>query len=84
LTSNSGEYATSGSSPIRSRSRGGSLLFLHNLADQQVSVDLSSLAKEADQPNDILADQDYEPTADLESLRLAGYGYRWIRLHRNS
>ena len=67
----------------RADGQGGSLLFLHNLADQQVSVDLSDLAKEADQPNDILADQDYEPTADLESLRLAGYGYRWIRLHRN-
>ncbi|WP_117209214.1 alpha-amylase family protein [Allorhizocola rhizosphaerae] len=67
----------------RADGEGGSLLFLHNLADQDVTADLSSLAKEADQPNDILADQDYEPTADLASLRLAGYGYRWIRLYRN-
>jgi maltose alpha-D-glucosyltransferase/alpha-amylase len=61
----------------------GSLLFLHNLDDEKVTVDLSALAEEADQPNDILADQDYELPQGLESLDLAGYGYRWIRLHRN-
>lgn len=61
----------------------GALVFLHNLGDGEVTVDLGALAKEADQPNDILADRDYGNTTDLESLRLAGYGYRWIRLHRN-
>jgi maltose alpha-D-glucosyltransferase/alpha-amylase len=67
----------------RADGQDGTLVFLHNLDDEKVTVDLSPLADEADQPNDILSDQDYEPMASLDSLDLAGYGYRWIRLHRN-
>ncbi len=63
---------------------GGSLVFLHNLGSDDVTVDLSSLESEAEQPNDILADRDYEPLASLGSLQLAGYGYRWIRLRRRA
>ncbi len=66
----------------RADGRNGALVFLHNLDEEKVSVDLSTLADEADQPNDILADQNYGPLASLDSLDLAGYGYRWIRLHR--
>jgi maltose alpha-D-glucosyltransferase/alpha-amylase len=62
----------------------GTMLFLHNLGTEEAVADLSSLAAEAVQPNDVLADQDYEPLASLESLRLAGYGYRWIRLVRKT
>jgi maltose alpha-D-glucosyltransferase/alpha-amylase len=68
----------------RADGQDGSLVFLHNLDNRKVTVDLSALADEADQPNDILSDQDYESMASLESLRLGGYGYRWIRLRRNS
>ena len=45
-------------------------------------VDLSTLAAEADQPNDVLADQDYPEPASSTAVDSAGYGYRWIRLRR--
>jgi maltose alpha-D-glucosyltransferase/alpha-amylase len=61
----------------------GSMAFLHNLADEPVTVDLSSLKAEADHPNQVLGDQSYEEPLDLGSLRLDGYGYRWIRLVRS-
>src|SRR5687768_17870874 len=44
-----------------------------------VTVDLSALAAEAEQPNDVLADREYGPLGKLDALELAGYGYRWIR-----
>jgi maltose alpha-D-glucosyltransferase/alpha-amylase len=46
-------------------------------------VDLSSLAGEATELNQVFADQDYEPLDGLKNLALAGYGYRWIRLRRS-
>jgi maltose alpha-D-glucosyltransferase / alpha-amylase len=61
----------------------GTMVFLHNLGTDDVTVDLGSLYKEADLPNDVLADRDYAPVDKLDSLKLAGYGYRWIRLCRN-
>jgi maltose alpha-D-glucosyltransferase/alpha-amylase len=61
----------------------GSMVFLHNLADTPATVDLSELAAEADQPNDVLADVEYAPVGKLDALELNGYGYRWIRLRRN-
>lgn len=42
----------------------------------------SPLAEEAVHPNDVLADRDYPDVGGLESLELAGYGYRWIRIRR--
>jgi hypothetical protein len=29
-----------------------------------------------------MADSDYGEDVDLDRIELAGYGYRWIRLHR--
>ena len=60
----------------------GTMLFLHNLGTEKTTVDLSDLAAEANNPNQVFGDQDYEPVGDLKSLRLDGYGYRWIRLAR--
>jgi len=60
----------------------GCMLFLHNLGRGDVTVDLGKLAGEAEHPNDVLADQEYPPVGDLSALRLAGYGYRWIRIRR--
>ena len=63
----------------------GTMLFLHNLGTEEVTVDLSDLYDEAvhetDRPNQVFADQPYRPVDRLEALDLAGYGYRWIRLH---
>lgn len=62
----------------------GTMLFVHNLADQPGVVDLSSVYPEADFPNDVLADQEYPEPGKLDAIDVAGYGYRWIRLRRNA
>jgi maltose alpha-D-glucosyltransferase/alpha-amylase len=68
----------------RAESPDGCTLFLHNLQDEDVVVDLGKLAGEADQPVELFADRAYDPPpSDLAGLALAGYGYRWIRLHRS-
>lgn len=61
----------------------GTMLFLHNLGTDDVTVDLGSLFEEAEEPNDVLADREYSPVGKLDALELAGYGYRWIRLRRS-
>jgi maltose alpha-D-glucosyltransferase/alpha-amylase len=61
----------------------GSMLFLHNLGTCESRVDLSELAADAQDPNEVFGDQPYEPVGDLSALDIAGYGYRWIRLRRN-
>ena len=58
------------------------MVFLHNLGTDDVTVDLGSLFAEAELPNDVLADREYAPVGKLDELKLAGYGYRWIRLRR--
>ncbi len=63
----------------------GSMLFLHNLADSACEADMSSLAAEAGYPVEVLSDDGYDPiTDDLATVALNGYGFRWIRLRRNS
>jgi maltose alpha-D-glucosyltransferase / alpha-amylase len=62
----------------------GTMLFLHNLDDQPVRVDLHDLYQEAHRPNQVFADQAYHPVGGLDTLDLAGYGYRWIRLRRGT
>jgi maltose alpha-D-glucosyltransferase / alpha-amylase len=63
----------------------GTMLFLHNLGTEDAVVDLSDLYDSAvtgaDRPNQVFADQPYRPVGRLDCLDLAGYGYRWIRLH---
>jgi maltose alpha-D-glucosyltransferase/alpha-amylase len=62
----------------------GSMVFVHNLADVEVTVDLSQLSEEADQAYEVLADRGYQPVDDsLSKLVVAGYGYRWVRLREN-
>ncbi|GIE93959.1 alpha-amylase family protein [Paractinoplanes rishiriensis] len=60
----------------------GTMAFLHNLGPDDVTVDLSVLASEAEGPNDVLADQEYPELGKFDQVRLSGYGYRWIRLRR--
>ncbi len=66
----------------RADDAGGTMLFLHNLGTDDVTVDLGTLRDEAELPNDVLADRDYGEVGDLAALALSGYGYRWIRLRR--
>ncbi|MEH1123617.1 alpha-amylase family protein [Micromonospora sp. CPCC 206061] len=61
----------------------GTMVFLHNLGTDDVEVDLGALAKEADLPVEVLADQDYGDVR-FDALALGGYGYRWIRLRRTT
>lgn len=69
----------------RADGRTGTMLFLHNLANEPTTVDIGDLSSEGDHPNQVFGDQDYDKdeAVDLSSLRLDGYGYRWIRLNRN-
>jgi maltose alpha-D-glucosyltransferase/alpha-amylase len=60
----------------------GTMLFLHNLGPDGGTVDLGHLYAEAQQPNDVLADQEYADVGKLDALTVAGHGYRWIRLRR--
>jgi maltose alpha-D-glucosyltransferase / alpha-amylase len=63
----------------------GSILLLHNLADQPVSTDIGRLDAAAGRPFEILSDGPYNPpTARLTGLELRGWGYRWIRLRRSN
>jgi maltose alpha-D-glucosyltransferase / alpha-amylase len=62
----------------------GTMVFLHNLSAEPSTVDLSSLAGEAEELNQVFADQDYEPLDGLKSLKLNGFGYRWIRFRRST
>jgi maltose alpha-D-glucosyltransferase/alpha-amylase len=60
----------------------GTVLFLHNLGEQDATVDLRVLESVAEAPTEMLADRDYGDI-DLGKLAVAGYGYRWIRLCRH-
>ena len=59
----------------------GTMLFLHNLGDQDVTADVSSLDDIAESPTEMLADRDYGDI-DLAKVTVGGYGYRWICLRR--
>jgi maltose alpha-D-glucosyltransferase/alpha-amylase len=63
----------------------GTMLFLHNLADEPVTIDVGELAAESDHPNQVFGDQlyDEDEAVDLSTMKLNGYGYRWIRLRRS-
>jgi maltose alpha-D-glucosyltransferase/alpha-amylase len=59
----------------------GVVLFLHNLADKDVRVELGPQPAAGDAVAELFADQVYDPPGPkLEGLHLAGYGYRWLRL----
>src|SRR4029453_2262440 len=62
----------------------GTMVFVHNLCNKPGVVDLSSLAGEAEYPNDVLADQEYPDPGKLDAVQVAGFGYRWIRVRRRA
>jgi maltose alpha-D-glucosyltransferase / alpha-amylase len=57
------------------RRAGDAVLMLANLSTDEVRLRLPY-----DVQADLLADSNYEP-ATRDSVRLAGYGYRWLRVH---
>jgi maltose alpha-D-glucosyltransferase/alpha-amylase len=64
----------------------GTMLFIHNLADVPCRLDVRQQAGRLDQPGrplSVVADGEYPEKIDLDAVELHGYGYRWIRLHRN-
>ncbi len=67
----------------RADARTGTMVFLHNLGEEPVCIDLKSLYAEADEPHELFADQAYPKIGHLDKLDLGRYGYRWIRLCRN-
>jgi maltose alpha-D-glucosyltransferase/alpha-amylase len=61
---------------------GGAIVLLHNLADEPVSVDLSTLGSVPD-ACEVFSDGPYGSLGRrLADLELNPWGYRWIRLHR--
>ncbi len=66
----------------RAAGRGGTTLFVHNLADRPCRLDLGSQRVAGQRPVNFFADSGYGHDVDLDAVEVAGYGYRWIRLRR--
>jgi maltose alpha-D-glucosyltransferase / alpha-amylase len=63
----------------------GAMVFLHNLDDRAVTVDLGRLDGMDGPPADVFTDGDYPPLPrTLTGVELHGFGYRWIRLRRRA
>ncbi|MFC1406345.1 MULTISPECIES: alpha-amylase family protein [Streptacidiphilus] len=69
----------------RADSPTGAVLFVHNLSDQQVTLDLGLLDGTGPDFGEVFGDRRYqEPEPELSGLELGGYGFRWIRLSRTA
>ena len=63
----------------------GSILLLHNLGPDPLTVNIGKLDGMPGRPFDVLADAPYpRPTKRLTNLELHAWGYRWIRLRRTT
>jgi maltose alpha-D-glucosyltransferase/alpha-amylase len=60
---------------------GGSIMFVHNLADRPARVALPARPDQDESPVEVFSNREYED-CDTGTLELDGYGYRWIRLRR--
>ena len=67
----------------RASTETGAMLFLHNLANRPCQVDVGPQPDRPGRPLSTAADSDYGDKLDLGAIELAGYGYRWIRLHKD-
>jgi maltose alpha-D-glucosyltransferase/alpha-amylase len=65
----------------RAEAPSGSVVFVHNLADQPARICLPEQPDEDNEPVEVFSDREYEDP-DLRDLKIDGYGYRWIRLRR--
>jgi maltose alpha-D-glucosyltransferase/alpha-amylase len=61
----------------------GTLLFLHNLGRDDVTVDVGPQPGQEGPPVEVFSDRRYDPVDDdLRAVPVAGSGYRWLRLRR--
>jgi len=61
----------------------GIVLFVHNLGEQEVTLDVGRQPGQRQDPVEMFSDHDYPPAgSDLGSVELGRYGYRWFRLAR--
>jgi maltose alpha-D-glucosyltransferase/alpha-amylase len=61
----------------------GTLLFLHNLGREDVTVDVGRQPGQEGPPVEVFSDRRYDPVDDdLHAVPVAGSGYRWLRLRR--
>jgi maltose alpha-D-glucosyltransferase/alpha-amylase len=61
----------------------GTLLFLHNLGRDDVTVDVGPQPGQEGPPVEVFSDRRYDAVGnDLAGIRLAASGYRWLRLRR--
>jgi maltose alpha-D-glucosyltransferase / alpha-amylase len=61
----------------------GTLLFLHNLGAEGVTVDVGPQPDSDGDPVEIFSDRSYDPAGpELSGLRLGPSGFRWLRLSR--
>ncbi len=69
----------------RMTARQGVLLFVHNLADSEVVVDVGAQPGQEGEPVEVFADRPYDPPGPgLTGLAVAARGYRWLRLRRTA
>jgi len=65
--------------------RQGTLLFLHNLGPSDVLVDVGPQPGREGEPVEMFSDRAYDAAGpELDSLAVAGHGYRWLRLRRTA
>ncbi|MBC7292113.1 MAG: alpha-amylase family protein [Actinotalea sp.] len=64
----------------RTEATTGSMLFLHNLGEEDLVVRVEEMQSE--EPVEVFADRTYGRELDLTALALAPRGFRWIRLRR--
>jgi maltose alpha-D-glucosyltransferase/alpha-amylase len=68
---------------VRYEADTGTVLFVHNLGEEPVRLDLGRQDGQNQDAVELFADQDYpRPSAALGELDVGRYGYRWFRLAR--
>jgi maltose alpha-D-glucosyltransferase/alpha-amylase len=69
----------------RMDARGGVLLFLHNLGDEPVTVDIGKQPGQEGRPVEVFSDQAYDAAGvRLQAVEVGPHGYRWLRLRRTA
>jgi maltose alpha-D-glucosyltransferase/alpha-amylase len=63
------------------RGEHGSMLFVHNLGEEDKVVALPPLPTESHRPLMVAADGEYSDDIDLLALEVRGNGYLWLRLN---
>jgi maltose alpha-D-glucosyltransferase / alpha-amylase len=66
----------------RAEAASGTVVFLHNLDDKAVEVELPLQPEEDDHhPVEVFGNREYDDL-DLRRMELDGYGFRWVRIGR--